>query len=190
MIEGNDLPGEDFDYDFKVKLNGVNPAYTSTYIKPKPTFIATKPVLKKWQAIVILLFGVICFGMGVGFGRGAPQESVSETSRVVTTVTPSPVIVTKTQAVPSVPGSCMLAFEKLTAMQGDLEIIIDSSKTQIQIGNKAYVAIVARKVEEITKTTGEQYELNRSTSSASLQLQIELMDLQNLLTQCKVDLGR
>lgn len=149
-----------------------------------------KPAIRKWQAFCVLIFGFICFGCGVTFGRGAPQERAYEPPSAPAVPSFAPVIVTETKAVPTVPESCMLAYEKLNAMQGDLEIVIDSSRDQIRIGNKAYVAIVAKRVEDITKSTADQYELNRKTSSASLNLQNRLVELQSFLNQCKTDLGR
>lgn len=185
-IEGNDLPGGEFDYDLRVKRDGVNPKYKS----PKTRTIHKEPATKRWKAFCVFAFGAICFGCGVSVGSGDPQERAYEAPRDTITASPVPVIVTETKAVPIVPESCMLAYEKLNAMQGDLEIVIDSSKTQIQIGNRAYVAIVSKRVEDITKSTADQYELNRKTSSASLNLQNRLVELQSFLNRCKTDLGR
>lgn len=185
-IEGNDLPGDEFDYDLRIKRDGMNPKYRSPGKKTTPP----RPAVKGWQVFCILIFGSVCFGWGVSVGNDDTQERAHEAPRTVVTVSPVPVIVTETKAVPTVPGSCMLAYDKLVAMQGDLEIVIDSSKTQIQIGNRAYVAIVSKRVEDITKATSDQYELNRHTSSATIQLQNRLLELQTLLNQCKTDLGR
>lgn len=188
-IEDNDLPGGAFDYDLRVKRDGVNPNYRSPRITKRP-IVTSRPAIRKWQAFCILAFGFICFGCGVSFGRGNIQERSNEPAGTPTVVSPSPVIVTETTAVPTIPGSCMLAYEKLNAMQGDLEIVIDSSQEQVRIGNKAYVAIVAKRVEDITKSTSDQYELNRKTSSASLHLQNQLVELKFWLDKCKVELGR
>lgn len=191
QISDNDIPGGEFDYDLKIKLDGMNPAYAyKTPVRPVQPPKPAGPAVKKWQAFVVLFFGFICFGVGVSVGRGAPQERAYEPPSAPATATNSPVIVTETRTVPMVPGSCMLAFEKLVAMQSDLEIVIDSSKDQVQVSNRAYIAIVAKRVEDITKATAEQYDLNRKTSSAQLQLQLRLVELQNFLDQCKTDLGR
>ena len=186
-IEGNNIPGEPFDYDLNVKTEGVHPKYRNMHRAPIPQM---KGGTGGWKAFAILFFGALCFGLGVSVGDDAPQEPVTVAASPPSVVTAPPRIVTTTITVPTTPLSCMLAFEQLVAMQGDLEIVIDSSQTQVKINNQAYVAIVGQRVDEITKATQAQYDLKRATSHATLQLQEKLVTLKQSLDSCKADLGR
>jgi len=186
IIKDNDIPGDPFDYDLPVMTGGVHPKYKYMHRRPPQV----KGGTGAWKAFLLIAFGVLCFGVGVSVGSDDTKESVTvaaSPSSVATVPTPT---VIETVAVPTVPASCMLAFEQLAAMQGDLEIVIDSSQTQVVINNQAYVAIVAKKVEDITKATQAQYDLKRQTSHATLQLQEKLMGLKQALDSCKTDLDR
>lgn len=185
-IKGNDLPGEPFDYDLNIKTEGVHPKYRYMNRRPIPQ---VKGGAGGWTAFAILFFGALCFGLGVSVGDDGPQEPVTVAASPSSVAAP-PRIVTETVTVPTTPASCMLAFEQLVAMQGDLEIVIDSSQTQVKINNQAYVAIVGQRVDEITKATQAQYDLKRATSHATLQLQEKLVTLKQSLDSCKIDLGR
>lgn len=187
IIKGNKIPGDPFDYDVRIKTDGVHPNYKRPRSTPVPH---VKGGSGGWKAFFLLAFGAVCFGVGVSVGGDDTKEPVSVAASPSSVAIPAPVTVTETVAVPTVPASCMLAFEQLTAMQGDLEIVIDSSTTQVKINNQAYVAIVAKKVEDITKATQAQYDLKRATSHATLQLQEKLVGLKQALDSCKADLGR
>jgi hypothetical protein len=188
IIKDNDIPGDPFDYDLKVKTEGVHPNYQRyRYMNRTPR---VKGGTGAWKGFFFLAFGALCFSGGLAVGGDDTERPVTVAVSPPSVATPSPTIVTETVAVPTVPASCMLAFERLTAMQGDLEIVIDSSTTQVTINNQAYVAIVAKKVEDITKATQAQYDLKRATSHATLQLQEQLVTLKQSLDSCKTDLGR
>lgn len=187
IIKDNNIPGGPFDYDLNVKTEGVSPKYRYMNRRQSPR---VKGGTGAWKAFFFLAFGALCFSCGLALGGNDTEESASGAASPPSVATPAPIIVTESVAVPTVPASCTLAFEQLTAMQDDLEIVIDSSTTQVTINNQAYVAIVAKKVEDITKATQAQYELKRATSHATLQLQEQLATLKQSLDSCKTDLGR
>lgn len=186
IIKDNDIPGEPFDYDLNVMTEGANLKFKNMNRTPPQV----KGGTGAWKAFFLLAFGVVCFSCGLALGGNDTEEAVTvaaSPSSVATTPTPT---VTETITVPTMPASCMLAFERLVAMQGDLEIVIDSSQTQVTINNQAYVAIVAKRTEDITKATQAQYDLKRATSHATLQLQVKLVELKKSLDSCRTDLGR
>ncbi len=186
IIKDNDIPGEPFDYDLNVMTEGANLKYKHTRSVPP----SIKGGTGAWKAFFLLAFGAICFSGGLAVGGNDTEEPASvAASPSSVAITPTPTV-TQTITVATVPASCMLAFERLTAMQGDLEIVIDSSQTQVMINNQAYVAIVAKKTDDITKATQAQYDLKRATSHATLQLQEKLVGLKQSLDSCKADLGR
>ncbi len=184
-ITGNDIPGQPFDYDLNVTTRNVNPKYRSPKSSPPKKSISTPS-----QWVLLLVFGAVCFFAGVGMASSGGQQPASVAPSASVAV-PMPVeTVTVTQSVPTQPASCTMALATIAEMYPGLEVVIDSSKRQITINNQAYVALVAKDTAKISKATSDQYDLNRSVSSATLQLQEALALLQVQLDQCKADLGR
>ncbi len=180
------MPGQPFDYGLRVNSRHASPQYKtvrSTVPEPKST-------VKGWVAFVILLFGFICFGCGVAIGHGSDKQAPTVVVQP-STVAPQPAkTVVQTVPVATYPASCMLAIDTISKMYPDLEVVIDASGKQVMIGNKAYVAIVGKNSSDISKAMTDQYDLNRSTSHSTLQLQDQLAQLNIQLNQCKTDLGR
>jgi len=185
-ISGNDIPGQPFDYDLNLKTKGTNPNYRSPKSDQGPHMSGGK----KLAMLGLALFGLLCFGLGVSVGSPAAQEPVNMAPSMPVVASPAPQTVTVDRPVPTYPASCTMAFDTLSKLYPDLEIVIDSSQKQITINNQAYVAITSKDTAAITKATSDQYELKRSVSHSTLQLQDMLTRLQAQLDQCKVDLGR
>lgn len=182
----NDIPGQPFDYDLPTRTDGINPKYRT----PKSDNNQSMPGKTKVIMLGLALFGALCFGLGVSVGSSGDQEAVSVAPSTPISV-PIPVeTVTVDRPVPTYPASCTMAFDTIKKLYPDLEIVIDSSQKQIMINNQAYVAIVGKNTAAITQATSDQYDLKRSVSHSTLQLQEMLTLLQTQLDQCKVDLGR
>lgn len=185
-LSDNDMPGRPFDYDLHVDSRHAHPKYKM----PISNNLQPKPRMNGWVAFGLLLLAAVCFGCGVTVGHGTSEQAPSAVVKP-STVAPAPTVtVVQTVPVASYPASCTMAYETISKMYPDLEVVIDASGKQIVIGNKAYVAIVGKNTSEITKAMADQYDLNRSTSHSTRQLQDTLVELTNQLNQCKIDLGR
>lgn len=138
-----------------------------------------------WMAGVFI--GLV-FGLCIGRTSAQPYEGqVATEAKLAPTVT---VTVTKTVTKPVMPESCALAVANLADMQGDMEILMNSSRQQTDILNAVYLAIARKDLKSIVRLGDEQNQLMREVIGSRRDLLDMMARFTENMERCKTDLGR
>lgn len=151
-------------------------------------------VMKNSTAISIGVSAVLfcCFGSGVILGSSDTKETPTVTPNATRDAPkPSPLpAVTVTVAVPTMPVACQAVLDYLMKMQDPLNEVIDSGQRQIDIADRAYVAIASGDSVKVSNILKEQRDQQRTISHASAETLTATDMIVQKIEECDSALGR
>jgi hypothetical protein len=115
------------------------------------------------------------------------NSSLTDTPKMVHTVTPGPTVTvetTKEVVVPVMPVECQAAVGIILKLQADLNTVTDAGGRQNDILKAAKIAIITKDPAALNAAGSKQNELNNSVTDARQHISQAMTDLQKLITTC------